>query len=197
MRATGWCALVVLAACVAENDAPGTAGNDADNGAIVAAETPPERFAFGTAADSAVIAAMDIDVRPDGVGLPPGSGTVEEGALVYQQRCQACHGSGGQDGPYDRLVGTEPWEDFPASRTVGNYWPYATTLYDYIERAMPLDAPGSLTADETYSVIAYLLHENEIVPPDAVMDATTLPAVQMPARDRFVPDDRTGGPVIR
>jgi cytochrome c len=95
------------------------------------------------------------------------------------------------------LVSTEPWGDFPAARAVGNYWPYATTLYDYIVRAMPLDAPGSLTADETYAVIAYVLHLNEILPADAVMDATTLPAVRMPARDRFVPDDRTDGPVIR
>jgi cytochrome c len=95
------------------------------------------------------------------------------------------------------LVGTEPWGEWPINPTVGNYWPFATTLYDYIVRAMPLDRPGSLTADETYAVIAWILARNDVIPEDAVIDAGTLPGVSMPARDRFVPDDRTGGPVIR
>jgi cytochrome c len=96
-------------------------------------------------------------------------------------------------------VGREPEEGFPFGRqlryvrTVGNYWPYATTLYDYIRRAMPLTAPGSLTPDEIYGVVAWLLVENRIVPPDAVIDAGTLPQVRMPAHDRFVNDDRAGG----
>jgi cytochrome c len=187
----GCCLLVLFAACTTGEGTPEAVAAEA------AAEQPPERFGFGIAADSGRIVAWDVDVRPDGAGLPPGSGTVAGGERVYQQRCAACHGPTGQEGSGGRLVSTEPWGDFPAARAVGNYWPYATTLYDYIVRAMPLDAPGSLTADETYAVIAYVLHLNEILPADAVMDATTLPAVRMPARDRFVPDDRTDGPVIR
>jgi cytochrome c len=101
------------------------------------------------------------------------------------------------------LVGREPGEDFPfgqftsLTRTIGNYWPYATTLYDYINRAMPFDEPGSLKPDELYGVVAWLLYRNEILTQEAVMDAKTLPAVKMPARDRFVPDDRKGGLEVR
>ena len=108
--------------------------------------------------------------------------------------CLACHGATGTEGPNDRLVGSHEWDDYPSQRTVGGYWPYATTLYDYIVRAMPQLTPGILTADQTYAVIAYILYLNEIVGEDAVMDATSLPAVMMPARDRFVVDDRIGGP---
>ena len=114
-------------------------------------------------------------------------------AEVYNLFCVSCHGPTGIEGPNDRLVGREPWEEFPTTRTVGNYWPYATTLYDYIRKAMPQLTPGILNADQTYAVIAYILFLNEIVPEDAVMDAGTLPAVMMPARDRFVVDDREGG----
>ena len=91
------------------------------------------------------------------------------------------------------MVDSEQWENVPTTRTVGNYWPYATTLYDYIRKAMPQLTPGILTVDEVYAVIAYVLWMNEIVPEDAVMDAETLPAVVMPARDKFVIDDRVGG----
>lgn len=191
MKIAAHCTLVLaLLACEpATNGAPDTE--------TAVAEQPPERFSFGRPAEAALIASWDIDVRPDGQGLPPGQGSVVEGEAVYLRRCAPCHGPTGTEIPALRLVSTEPWGDFPASRAVGNYWPYATTLYDYIVRAMPQDAPGSLTANETYAVIAYVLHLNQIVPADAVMDASTLPAVQMPARDRFVPDDRTGGPVIR
>ncbi len=100
-------------------------------------------------------------------------------------------------------MGREPRDGFlfgqysSLTRTIGNYWPYATTLYDYVRRAMPLDAPGSLAPEEVYSVVAWLLYRNEVLPEDAVLDATTLPAVRMPARDRFVADDRIGGPVVR
>ena len=157
----------------------------------------PARFAFGRAADSARIKAWDVDVRPDGRGLPPGSGTVAQGAAVYARTCAACHGATGTEGPADGLVGMEPWGEWPTNASVGNYWPYATTLYDYLVRAMPQDKPGTLSANESYAVIAWILNQNKLVPDDAVMNATTLPRVQMPARDRFVPDDRTGGPVIR
>lgn len=163
------------------------------------------RFGFGRPAPADLVAAWDIDVGPDGAGLPPGRGTPEGGAQVFATRCAACHGPTGTEGPYDRLVGREPREGFPfgrsprlrAMRTVGNYWPYATTLFDYIRRAMPQNDPGSLTADQTYAVIAWILYRNEIVGSGAVMDAGSLVRVRMPARGRFVRDDRTGGRVIR
>lgn len=183
----------LMAACTTGEGAPEVPGD----ATLLPAPTPPASFGFGEAASEARVAAWDVDVRPDGVGLPAGSGSAADGEAVYQGRCAACHGATGVEGPYDRLVGTEPWEDFPRTRTVGNYWPYATTLYDYIARAMPQDAPGSLTPDETYAVIAWLLAQNEVIPADAVMDAASLPLVRMPARDRFVPDDRRGGPEVR
>jgi cytochrome c len=162
-------------------------------------------FGFGRHATPEEIAAWNIDVMPDGTGLPEGEGTVAEGAALYASACAACHGATGVEGPNDRLVGREPREGFPfgkdprlsSMRTIGNYWPYATTLYDYINRAMPFDRPGSLDPDDVYSLVAYLLHENEIIAQGDVMNAATLPAVVMPARDRFVRDNRRGGPEIR
>ncbi|HXV85404.1 MAG TPA: cytochrome c [Gemmatimonadales bacterium] len=163
----------------------------------------PERFAFGQAATPEQVAAWDIDVKPNGEGLPPGSGTVADGARVYARKCAACHGVTGTEGPYDVLVGREPRDSFPFGReprltsTIGNYWPYATTLYDYLNRAMPLMEPGSLTPNEVYGLVAWLLWRNEITSEDAVMNATTLPAVVMPARERFVEDNRRGGGEVR
>lgn len=154
----------------------------------------PARFAFGAEASDARVAMWDIDVRPDGDGLPQGSGSVQQGRDVYMVHCIACHGPTGTEGPNDRLVDNSPWDAYPTSRAIGNYWPYATTLYDYIRKAMPQLTPGVLNADQVYGVIAYILYLNEIVPEDAVMSAQTLPAVVMPMRDRFVDDDRTGGP---
>jgi cytochrome c len=170
-----------------------------------AAHAAPPRFGFGTPATAEEIRRADTDVTPSGDGLPRDSGTVAEGEAVYKARCVACHGATGVEGPFDRLVGREPADSFPfgrdprqlARRTIGNYWPYATTLYDYVSRAMPLDAPGSLPPRSVYAVVAYLLHRNGIVPADAVLSDRTLPQVRMPARDRFVPDDRGGGRVIR
>jgi cytochrome c len=153
----------------------------------------PARFGFGAEASAARVGLWDLDVKPDGEGLPPGSGSVAEGRDVYMTYCVACHGPTGTEGPNDRLVGTEPWGEWPGSLTVGAYWPHATTLYDYIRRAMPQLTPGILDANQTYAVIAYILHLNGIVPDGAIMDAEGLPAVVMPARDRFVPDDRVGG----
>lgn len=173
---------------------------EAPDAASVAAPTPPpERFGFGAPADGERIARWDLDVGPDGAGLPPGRGTVAEGAAVFLANCVACHGPTGTEGPYDVLVGGEPWGDGdpPRRRTIGNYWPWPTTLFDYIGRAMPQHAPGSLTPGETYAVIAWLLWRNGLVGEDAVMDARTLPAVVMPARDRFVADARRGGPDVR
>ena len=183
-----------------EASPPGSRGQAA--GAIQPVQEPrpthwPDRFGFGEPASEARIAVWDLDVKPDGEGLPPGAGTVADGERVYGRACRSCHGATGVEGPNDRLVGTGVWDPWPPGRAVGLYWPYATTLFDYIFKAMPGKRPGTLTADQTYAVIAYLLHLNGIVAEDAVMTAETLPAVVMPARDRFVPDDRTGGPVIR
>jgi cytochrome c len=158
-------------------------------------ETPPT-FGIGRPATPAEIAALDIDVGPDGAGLPPGRGTSAEGAPIYAARCAGCHGKTGKEGPNDVLVGRLPGDAFPfardarAPKTIGSYWPYATTVFDYIRRAMPPDAPGSLKDDEVYGLVAYLLTLNELVPADAVIDATSLPKVRMPAHDRFVPDTR-------
>ena len=168
-------------------------------------------FGFGTPATPEQIAALDIDVRPDGTGLPTGSGTARDGAAVYAQKCAACHGANGEGGMADVLVGAEPkgfapfgpeYERWRASRpdvpfTIGNYWPYATTLFDYIRRAMPATAPGSLTADETYALVAWLLTKNEIVAETDMMNRETLPRVRMPARARFVPHNRRGGPEVK
>jgi cytochrome c2 len=158
---------------------------------------------IGRAATAAEIKKIDIDVMPDGRGLPEGKGTFAEGAKIYTAKCQSCHGANGMGGSADRLVDRESGKnwDFATNaklvKTVGNYWPYATTLYDYTQRAMPFMQPGTLTADETYSLVAYILALNKIVPEDAVMDRTTLPKVKMPSRDRFVIDNRKGGKVVK
>jgi mono/diheme cytochrome c family protein len=163
---------------------------------------PPARFGFGRPATPAEISALDIDVGPDGKGLPAGRGTAADGGVTYAAKCAVCHGKTGTEGPNDVLVGPGPGGVFPSGketevrRTIGNYWPYATTVFDYIRRAMPTPAPGSLTDDEVYGLVAFLLAANAIIPDDAVMDATTLPKVAMPARDKFVIDPR-GGPKAR
>lgn len=168
----------------------------------------PGRLGIGRPATPAEIAALDIDVSPNGAGLPAGSGTPAQGAAVYASRCASCHGANGEGmpGAYPQLVGGPrgPSVDFSKDaripRTIGNYWPYATTLFDYIRRAMPFPAPGSLSADETYAVTAYLLARDSVISAGTTLDARTLPAVEMPARRRFVPDDRrgsTGGTHVR
>ena len=163
----------------------------------------PATFGLGRPASAEEIKAWDIDVMPDGTGLPPGSGNPAQGAVLYGRKCAACHGKTGTEGPADRLAAREPRQGFPFGRdptlakTIGNYWPYATTLYDYINRAMPLNAPGSLEPDEVYSLVAFLLWRNGIVTDTAVINARTLPRVVMPAHDRFVLDNRRGGPEIR
>ena len=146
------------------------------------------------AALGAAIAELDIDVMPDGTGLPPGSGTAATGTPLWGRACRGCHGREGEGGIAAPLVGRDP-NGRPF--TVGNLWPYATTLYDYINRAMPRPTPGTLTPDQVYSLVAWILAKNEIIAEDAVMNAETLPSVVMPARDRFVPDDRRGGPEVR
>jgi len=197
MKTTSWGSVMAVAAVALLG--PGSLHAQTD-GAQSTVDRPahwPASFGFGTPASEERIALWDIDVKPDGEGLPAGSGTVADGARVYRTSCRRCHGDTGIEGPNDRLVSTEDWDQWPAGRTVGNYWPYATTLFDYIIKAMPARRPGTMTADQTYAVIAYILHLNGIVEEDAVMNAETLPQVHMPARDRFVPDNRTDGAVIR
>ena len=134
------------------------------------------------------LAAWDISIGPDGAGLPPGSGTVKQGEAVFAAKCQACHGEKGAGTPNDRLVGGQGSlpGDKPPVKTVGSYWPYATTLFDYIRRAMPFNESKSLTSDEIYGVVAYLLNLNGVIPESETMNAQSLPKVAMPNREGFV-----------
>lgn len=163
--------------------------NRSDRG-VAASEPPPVPLGLGTPATSDAIAALDIDVRPDGRGLPPGAGTANDGAPVWARYCASCHGRDGEGGSQLRLVGPQP-------RTVTSYWPYATTIFDYINRAMPSTAPGTLSADQVYALTAWILAQGGLIDEETEMNATTLPQVDMPARDRFVPDDRRGGAEVR
>lgn len=198
-------ASIVLLAC---GDAPRDDGAGSRDRAIVTDGATragpgdgaiPDRFGYGRPATAAEIAALDIDVTPDGAGLPPGRGTVQAGAAVYAAQCAICHGAAGEGVPGvgNQLVGRAAIDSTGWNRTIGNYWPFAPTIFDYIRRTMPFDRPGSLADEQVYGLTAYLLHLNEIIPADAVMDARTLPQVVMPARDRFVPDDREASTVVR
>src|SRR2546426_4937181 len=152
-------------------------------GASRMVETPN----LGHEATPAQIAGWDISVGPDGVGLPPGKGTAATGAAVYEQKCQACHGAKGAGQPNDRLVGGQgTLASKTPVRTIGSYWPYATTVFDYTRRAMPYLQPQSLTNDEVYAVTAYLLHLNGIIGESDEMNPQTLPKVTMPNRDNFI-----------
>ena len=137
------------------------------------------------------IKAWDLTIPPDGQGLPPGSGAASAGRAVFVEKCASCHGDKGQDPKYFLLVGGRGTlaTDKPV-RTVGSFWPYATTLWSYIRRTQPFDEPGSLTADQVYAVTAYLLYLNGILKEDEILDAATLPRIRMPNRDGFVPDPR-------
>jgi cytochrome c len=185
--------LLAVAAC---------GGGDRDPGRA----EPARRYGVGRPATAAEIAAGDVDVAPDGGGLPRGRGTVAQGRTIYAQQCASCHGANGEGVPplYPPLIGRPPAaENFvfgtnpTLPRTIGNYWPYATTVFDYVRRAMPLDTPGSLTDDEVYAVTAYLLAANQVIPVTATLDSASLTAVKMPYADRFVRDDRRGGREIR
>ena len=160
------CALLLALACVTGADAAGL----------------PQ---FGRPASAHALASREALVYPDGRGLPPGSGTVAEGRVVFERRCVTCHGASGRGGPGGELAGGNPDLTAPQpDRTIGTYWPDATTLFDFIRRAMPLDAPRSLTDDEVYALAAYLLDLNGI-PVDGHLDAAALAAVKMPNRQGF------------
>ena len=142
---------------------------------------------LGRAATPAETAGWDISIPPDGAGLPSGSGTALAGAAVYEQKCQSCHGPKGAGQPNDRLVGGQgTLASKTPVKTIGSYWPYATTVFDYVRRAMPYQQPQSLSNDEMYAITAYLLHMNGIIGERDEMNAQALAKVRMPNRDNFV-----------
>lgn len=166
----------------------------------------PSRYGIGRAATPQEVAAIDLDVGPDGAGLPPGKGSAEGGAALYAAKCAQCHGPKGEGiaPAYPAIVGRDPAgegfgfaKDPKIAKTIGNYWSNATTLFDYLRRAMPHNAPGSLTNDEIYALTAHLLNANGILPAGAVLDSASLMQVKMPAAGHFVPDDRRGGGTVR
>jgi S-disulfanyl-L-cysteine oxidoreductase SoxD len=187
--------VVVMAAMLATSSL-GLAAQSSSAQATPARETSPRVSApkgpsLGVPASADDIAAIDVSIGPDGAGLPPGSGTPKQGADVYTAKCIVCHGPEGANGVNDRLVGGQgSLESATALKTIGSYWPYATTVFDYVRRAMPYPAPHSLSDAEAYAVTAYLLHLNGIIGADDVIDATSLPKVKMPNRDGFTSADK-------
>ena len=145
---------------------------------------------LGTPMSKAEVAKWNITVFPDGRGLPPGHGTAKDGRAIYVQKCASCHGDQGQGATADDLVSgpQPPTADHP-NKAIGSYWPYATTIFDFLRRAMPPAAPGSLSSDELYALTAYLLAANKIIAETDEMDALSLPKIQMPNRDGFIPID--------
>ena len=147
------------------------------------AETPN----LGKPIDEAAIAAWDISILPDGTGLPKGSGMPAQGAVIYAEKCATCHGDNGKGGTAAALVSDNVIAGISASqKTIKNFWPYSTTIFDFIRRAMPFQMPRSLTDDEVYALTAYILAENKLIGASDVMDAQTLPKVKMPNRDNFI-----------
>lgn len=185
------------AAGAASASAPSFA--DYDAGAVPGGPGAGKRYGIGGAANKADIAKMDKDIGADGAELPAGKGTVAEGGALYKAQCAMCHGVNGEgmEPAFPRLSGRPAAaEGFKFSsdpklpHSIGNYWSHATTLFDYIRRAMPHTAPGSLTDGQVYALTAYLLAVDDVIPDDATLDAAALRAVKMPYADRFVPDDR-------
>jgi len=162
-------------------------------GALRAQTNSGKQTGLGRPASTDEVKQRDITTLPNGVGLPDGKGTAAQGELVYRDKCASCHGPNGEGVPPQgtQLVGGvgSLASDNPV-RTVGSYWPYATSVWDYIHRAMPQNQPGSLSADDTYAVTAFLLSRNKIIDTSDVMDKESLPKVRMPNRDGFIPDAR-------
>src|ERR1700704_3681913 len=161
---------------------------------VLACATPVQAqspYGIGRSATPAEIAGWNIDIDRYGNNLPPGSGSVSHGREVFDQQCASCHGARGEGGVGDQLVGGQgPLATPKPVKTVGSYWPYAPTVFDYIRRAMPLNAPQSLSNEDVYAVSAYILNLNGLVPAEATLDARTLAAIKMPNRNDFVPDPR-------
>jgi cytochrome c len=141
---------------------------------------------LGKPINAAEIAAWDMNILPDGTGLPPGSGTPAQGARIYAAKCALCHGENGKGGINAALVGGSPIQDMNSVKTIANFWPFATTLFDFIRRAMPWRQPRSLSNDEVYALTAYILSLNKIIGENDTMNAQTLPKVRMPNRDGFI-----------
>jgi mono/diheme cytochrome c family protein len=166
------------------------------------ADDPVSRYGIGSPASDSLVLAMNTDIGPDGAELPAGRGTVTEGAALYRAQCAQCHGANGEgmapafpqlSGRPAAAEGFAFATDPKLPHTIGNYWSHATTLFDYIKRAMPHATPGSLTDDQVYALTAYLLAQDDILADDAMLDAAALRAVRMPYADRFVADDRRPG----
>jgi len=164
--------------------------------AVMTAQSPKYRVGRTPTEDDS--RALGIMVAPDGTGLPPGSGTAVQGKAVFAARCASCHGSKGEGGDGPALVGGKGTLATPTpKRTVGSYWPFATTVWDFVNRAMPFNQPGTLSPDDVYAVSAYVLFLNDIVGEKQVMNAKSLPAIRMPNRDGFVSDPRPDVPAQR
>jgi len=155
------------------------------------------KYHVGRAPSPEEIKAWDISIPPDGTGLPEGKGSAVEGKELYARRCQKCHGSKGEGGDYEQPIagGKGSLKTPKPLKTVGSYWPYATTLWDYINRAMPFDMPETLTHDQVYAASAFVLYLNGLVGEKDVLDAKTLPQIKMPNRDGFTKDPRPDIPV--
>src|SRR6185436_3091031 len=158
----------------------------------LAAQSPT--YGVGRPATPEEIRALGVAIAPDGQGLPEGSGTVAAGREVFAAQCSRCHGPNGEGNVGPVLVGGQgTLATLKPLKTIGSYWPYATTLWDYVNRAMPFDQPGLLKPQEVYDAVAYVLHLNGIIGEDQVMDAASLPKIRMPNRDGFVADPRPDG----
>lgn len=156
-------------------------------GAMAAGAAAQEGPGLGVVATPEQVAGWDISIGPDGAGLPPGSGTAVQGERIYMQKCLACHGEKGAGALNDQLAGGQgTLKDEAPVKTIGSYWPYATTIFDYVRRAMPFTQPMSLSNDEVYALTAYLLRINGIIDDRDEINADTLPRVVMPNRDNFV-----------
>jgi mono/diheme cytochrome c family protein len=156
--------------------------------AMVLASTPafPAGPGLGMPISASDSAAWDISVLPDGTGLPPGSGTPAQGARIFAEKCAACHGDNAKGGINAALVGGGPLDRMEAAKTIANFWPQATTVFDYIRRAMPWQQPKTLTNDEVYALSAYIFSLNGLAGANDAMNAETLPRVRMPNRDGFI-----------
>jgi len=180
--------VIGVAAVVARQNAPAaptTARKTAP--AAPARKVAPKGPDLGVPATAAQIESGDVSIGPDGAGLPPGSGTPAQGEAIFNTKCLACHGLQGSGTVNDQLVGGQgTLTTTTPVKTIGSYWPYATTVFDYVRRAMPYPTPHSLSDPDVYALTAYLLNLNGVIAKDAVMDAKTLPQVKMPNRSNFI-----------